>query len=56
MVGGAAAAAGGLEHQAELLAHPLLADELVERARAQRRLDGRSSSEPRGVDDRAVAS
>ena len=30
VVGGAPARAGGLEHQAELLAHPLLADHLVE--------------------------
>ena len=34
-----AAAAGALEHQPDLLAHPLLPDELVEPARAQRRLD-----------------
>ena len=40
MVGGAFAQPGGLEHQPELVAHPLLADDLVERARAQRGLDG----------------
>ena len=39
VVGGAAAAPGGLEHQAELVAHPVLADHLVEGARPQRRLD-----------------
>ena len=39
MVGGAAAGLGGVEDQPELLADPLLADHLVERARAQRRLD-----------------
>ena len=39
MVRRAAAALGALEHQLELLAHPLLADELVQPARAQRRLD-----------------
>ena len=37
--GAPAAAPGRLQHQAELLADPLLADDLVERARPQRRLD-----------------
>ena len=40
MVGDAAAAAGRLEDQPELLAHAVLADDLVEGARPQRRLDG----------------
>ena len=40
MVGGPPAPPGRLEHQAELVADPLLADHLVEGARAQRRLDG----------------
>ena len=40
VVGHPPAAAGGLEHQPELLAHPVLADELVEGAGPQRRLDG----------------
>ena len=39
VVGSAPPAPGGLEDQAELVAHPLLADHLVERARPQRRLD-----------------
>ena len=40
VVGGPAPAPGGLEHQPELGAHPGLADDLVEGAGAQRRLDG----------------
>ena len=40
MVGGALAGPGRLEHQGELLADPLLADDLVEAARPQRRLHG----------------
>ena len=40
MVGRPAAAPGGLEHEPELLADPGLADDLVEGARPQRRLDG----------------
>ncbi len=39
MVGGGAALAGRLEHQVELFAHPLLADELAEVLGAQRGLD-----------------
>ena len=38
VVGGAAARLGGLEHQAELLAHALLADDLGQAAGPQRRL------------------
>lgn len=40
MVGGGAAGAGGAQHQVELLADLLLADELVQVLRAQRGLDG----------------
>ena len=40
MVGGALAGPGRLEHQRQLLADPLLADDLGERAGPQRRLDG----------------
>ena len=40
VVGGPATLPGGLEHQAELVAHPGLPDHLVERPRAQGGLDG----------------
>ena len=39
MVGDPLACPRGLEQQGELLAHPLLPDDLVEGARPQRRLD-----------------
>lgn len=39
MIGRGTTGAGGLEHQVELFAHLLLADELVEVLRAQRGLD-----------------
>ena len=39
MVGRPATAAGGLEDEPELLAHPLLPDDLVEGARPERGLD-----------------
>ena len=55
VVGRAPAPPRRLEHEAELLAHPLLADELVERPRPQRRLDGALVARRPSALDQAVA-
>ena len=55
VVGRALAAAGRLEHQGQLLADPLLADDLVEGAGPQRRLDGPLVAVGVGVDGQRPA-
>ncbi|GAA3072415.1 hypothetical protein GCM10020000_66460 [Streptomyces olivoverticillatus] len=51
VVGGGAAGAGGLEHEVELLADPLLADELAEVLGPQGSLDGLVLAVGNGVDE-----
>ena len=54
VVGGPAARSGRLQHERELLAHPVLADHLVEGPRPQRRLEGALVVVDLGVDEAAA--